>query len=79
MRLFLVRSQVTKDPKTQQEICTIRWMKRGDSYPVFEVYKYMQTDKETQEKKIVTHFLVGDPGSGRLAWIDARVVDFVGE
>jgi len=54
-------------------------MKRGDSYPVFEVYKYMQTDKETQEKKIVTHFLVGDPGSGRLAWIDARVVDFVGE
>jgi len=79
MRLFLVRSQVIKDPKTQQEICAIKWMLRGESYPVLDVYKYMHTDKETDTKRIVTRFLAANPKTGELAWIDSRVVDFAGE
>lgn len=57
----------------------IRWMKEGVSYPVFDIHKYTLTDKETSTKKIVTHYLAGDPSTGSMAWIDARAVDFTGE
>jgi hypothetical protein len=76
----MVKPQIVIDPNNPtKKFPAIRWMKEGVSYPVFDIYKYTLTDKETGTKKIVTRYLAGDPVAGSMAWVDARVVDFTGE
>jgi hypothetical protein len=54
------------------------WMEPEKKYPVFDVMKF-RTKTEDGTYHINTLFLVADDKSGRLDWIDASILLYLGE
>lgn len=75
MRLFLVKFQKgIIEPNLPQK----GW-KADESYPVHDVWKYSTKDKETNLYHTVTKFLVCNPITGEMRWIDAKGLLYVSE
>jgi hypothetical protein len=54
------------------------WMEPEKVYPVYDVLKY-RTKISEDNYHINTLFLVADIESGRLDWVDAAILDYLGE
>lgn len=75
MRLFLAKFQKgIIDPKQPQK----GW-KDDEVYPVFHVWVYSKKDKETDTWVTVTKYLVCNPTTGEMRWVDAKGLIYAGE
>ncbi len=74
MHLFLVKFQ-----KGVIEGGIQKGWREDTSYPVYDIYKYTKKDKETETSHIVTKFLVCNPDTGEMRWVDAKGLKYIGQ
>jgi hypothetical protein len=81
MSLFKVKTkiiQIRKPGKPPESKPMSSWMVAEKEYPVFDVMKY-RTKTEDGTYHINTLFLVADATSGRMDWVDASILLYLGE
>jgi hypothetical protein len=79
--IFKVRTKVivTRLPgKPPQSKAMSTWMETEKEYPVFDIMKYREK-KEDGGYKINTLFLICDEKSGRMDWVDASILLYIGD
>ena len=79
--LFYVKTKVLyqrepgKPPKTRP---MSTWLEEERSYPVHDVYTFREK-KPDGGWKVNTLFLLGDEKTGRMDWVDASILVYLGD
>jgi hypothetical protein len=74
VKVKLIESKFSKEPKP-----AIQFMKPEVAYEVLNVYTWHKTDKETGVVTVYSRFLIGDPETGFIHYVDPQGVVFVGD
>jgi len=56
----------------------VAWLEGDKAYPVIDVYKYLEKNKETGKSTFKTWFLVGNPVTGEMGWVESHTVSYAG-
>jgi len=73
VKVKLIEVKGSKEPKP-----AINWMAPEASYAVLDVYTWHRTDKDTGVVTVFSKFLIGDPVTGFLHYVDPQGVLYDG-
>jgi hypothetical protein len=73
-----IKVKVRVNPGSKEPISLISWLSPGVAYPIIDVYKYLERNKDTGVSTFRTWLLVGNPKTGVFGWAESHKVDFAG-
>jgi hypothetical protein len=56
----------------------VSWLEENKAYAIIDVYKYLEKNKESGKSIFKSWFLVGNPETGEMGWVESHTVDYAG-